>query len=705
MRIDETVKAILFHDIESNQDASCDDLVRDIRPELYADLVSPIRNRFHYLKRLKKNNPLEYIDQAAKARKIYKNIPDGQWTKQLPKDATEDAAITVPAPTESSSKQAEDPPYSPSNLESTWTSPRRATRSSTKKAAVTPTDPPPAAPIPVTSASTPSIVEPEPSVTPGLPPRPPSNKKKNKMTGTPKKSNATKATTTPSRKIRIFADINEAKESVDHPIDVDTDFPESHGHGIFVLEIPDAIQSNTSFGTYVSDEIKFVLEHLVDITDYNKIDAQLVLNGTALLINKPSVSSFFIHKYLKLLSLEAEHCQRTEDEFKFWLTAVTQDESRQVQSLLFVFPEGTVCTTDFASAEPSAPKSDMPVKLLLRELDTVIDIEGSQIQQIFYPGYFRLRVIPETSKMADAIEAPAKSLASAFEGMCHITNQTSQPSPRPQPPIPQPPIPQLSIGLPQAVVSNSLSIIAPPQVVASNSLSIAAVQSNAMVASSGLCLADRLAAAAVAQKAKSKSLTVRGRSLFGPSGQPPALVLPKEEPKPRGPRTLNLSDLPTYPAAPGGNSNMEVDDVFSTPASTPTVLPQFQANLNHDPNAAEQKRIYADRKKDGFKPTLDNGLLSDARIEQRKSKSSLKRQVALDRRRKKAELQARLAEARIAQEQQEQEQQDLTSASSSEDSLGTIATTDTLSHITQIEGDLKTEVEDGFKKIYTGDYN
>lgn len=221
-------------------------------------------------------------------------------------------------------------------------------------------------------------------------------------------------------KLSIFTDIDEAIGMVDHVIPVDTDYPESGGHGVHVLRVPESILTTTEHGTFVSDKIVFFLEDLVDITDYKKIKGQVVLHGTGFLLSKPSVPAYLRKYYNEVLAKEKIHCERTEHEFKTWLNGVTEDASRMQHDLLFLLPDGVECTTDMASTNPAAPTEDQSAFLFLREipLETENEDEGGPlIPQIFYPGYFKLRVVRKKAKPVDVKKAPIASLASAFQGM------------------------------------------------------------------------------------------------------------------------------------------------------------------------------------------------------------------------------------------------------------------------------------------------
>ena len=62
------------------------------------------------------------------------------------------------------------------------------------------------------------------------------------------------------------------------------------------------------------------------------------------------------------------------------------DKPRQEETILFLFREGMVCTTDFASAQPAPPSFDQSVKLVLRELPAQIQTDVSAVAQTFFPG-------------------------------------------------------------------------------------------------------------------------------------------------------------------------------------------------------------------------------------------------------------------------------------------------------------------------------
>lgn len=397
--LDNNLRSQLFCDIAANPRFSCEDIIQKVRPQVYSHFIGAVRNRYHYIKRQQKTKTVEEFQELWEThRAVIKDLPPDHWQKFADSQAS---PTSEPTPEETFSTEES---LSPSNLQSSWGSSNKEQPFSS-----TPQKPPRRSSrlgSPPLSTGTPSRRQPS-----AAPIATPSPTLRNKMPIPAKKK-------TQEPKLSIFADLYEAEELVDAMIDVDTDYPESHGHGVHVLRVPESILTTTDLGTFVSDKIQFVLEDLVDITDYKQFKGQLVLNGTAFLITKPSVPSYLLKYYVEVLAKEKTPCDRTEHEFKTWLNGVSKDASRCETNLLFVFPEGLVCSADMSSMNPSAPTEDQAVKLLLREVPLDTENEsGEHYPQVFYPGYFKLRVVRAKAKPVDLKKSPVASLADAFEGM------------------------------------------------------------------------------------------------------------------------------------------------------------------------------------------------------------------------------------------------------------------------------------------------
>lgn len=164
-----------------------------------------------------------------------------------------------------------------------------------------------------------------------LPPKQPEQKRTKPTANHKKKSNMA----TPSKKkdaaeetSLLFSSNEEAIEMVDHVIEADTDFPESHGHGFFCLRVPDALETSTTLGTCVSDELVIMAEDLIDLCDCENYNGQLVLNGRGFLLTKPSILNYLLKNCLALLSLEDKQCERTSHEFRVWISSIPRDKTR-----------------------------------------------------------------------------------------------------------------------------------------------------------------------------------------------------------------------------------------------------------------------------------------------------------------------------------------------------------------------------------------
>ncbi|CAB9505369.1 hypothetical protein SEMRO_229_G092850.1 [Seminavis robusta] len=694
MLLDKHTKAILHFDIEANEDYSCHDLVTKVRPELYADVVQGVRNRFHYLKRLKKNEPLNYLDVYSEAKKLHRAIPQDFWDKLAEKKKELEA------------KKAEDDAYSPSKLDELFsknsntdleeqedestpkptvvdeevpptvestppTTTIRRSRRLTKNAAPTPTPTKP--PLPASAPKSKDVFSPILST-------PIKKTKKETMAagpnGTPVKKGSAKKAPAPVNK-QIFDSVEEAEEMVDHLVQIDFDYPESMGHHLHSLRIPDSLLTKTSLGTYVSDEAKILLEDLIDLTDYENYQGLLVLNGKGFLVTLPAVSKFLMNQYHDLLELEKVKCEKTKQQFEFWISAVVKDKSRWNQTILCLFPEGVTCTTDFVSPEPQAPTSDQPVKLMLRELGLRTETkQGGTVPQIFYPGYFKLRIINDRPKMASVVDEPVQTLSSAFEGMCKIraggnvaadlpepmetTSSVAAPSPRPDV---QASSATIGAGSPFAGVRGLLEAVPKKQ-------------ADTPVPFLGASLFGIVSPPKPPSKAKSHPQVPKGKPKGAPKGAPklPTMPVPNVdlnawlEFKQKHPEMANSKPYTVgaaQAAAAGGGEGAQFYDAKETATPKTTYQPPIPSSTKkpflHVNTATEgtpfvfntmtaQQEIESNRK-GNFKPTVDSKNSSNDRIDNRMAKSSLKRAATLAKRRKRAELAARMEEQKAQDEE------------------------------------------------------
>jgi len=352
----------LHIDIEANPSASCHDII-SLNPNIYPDnLVVSIRNRYNYLKRLKRSNPSRYW-------KIYACV-------QASVDITEDTnETTVKAMADSDDAY----PDEQQSRHPTWAPPKKQTHGK---------------------------VQAEPSTEKGTQPLKRNTTKQNDASpfSSPLKEDMS----------MTFSSLEEAVNMVDDVIYVDFSFPEANSNGLFIQRL-DQIRSPS--GNELISLCKVMLYHIVDLRDFQKHSGLLVCGGAALLVEVPSVPFFLLEESLNLLNAEKNRCDRTEDLTAAAMNKIKRDPTRQTRSILLVFPEGVTCSADFSD---NAPTTDKKVKLALRNVESafVLGKKQAPCTQRCYPGCWQLRIL---KKEADVLKFDDEDnecdVLDAFQGM------------------------------------------------------------------------------------------------------------------------------------------------------------------------------------------------------------------------------------------------------------------------------------------------
>jgi hypothetical protein len=201
----------------------------------------------------------------------------------------------------------------------------------------------------------------------------------------------------------------------DEIIHVDLDRPEQNG-GFFVFRITDVKASN---GMELIDMIKIMLPHVVDLRDFSKYQAHLVLKGKALLIQQPTLPYYLLHEHEELLLTEKDKCVRTEQAHSVHANRVLEDSSRLVKSTLLVFPPGVLCSVDFTTA--ASATDGHKVKLYLRSLSTnsKLGTNDKETSQTFVPCYWLMRVLEDDRRLLklDSAGTGGDTLEDAMQGM------------------------------------------------------------------------------------------------------------------------------------------------------------------------------------------------------------------------------------------------------------------------------------------------
>lgn len=379
--ISSAVNAQLHRDIESkkHKTKTCAELVA-LRRDFYGGkYLRATQNRHLYLKKLKKENVKHY------------------WIVY-------NEAVLVAPPTEEDIAADEEVEYQEEEeTEETKATPsKRSTKRSTQRTSTPCANGSCETPQRATTAETPSS--------------------KAKMQSSTKKK---KATPVPTQMKSMFKSLEDAEDLVDESKDIDFDYPEACGHNLLFTRNEDMIPIQGPNAVFVSDEIEIMLQHLMDMRDFDKFKLLLVLNGTAFFLRYPKVCAAFIEDFTRVFETKA---QRGEDvimpakNFGYFASAITQDSDRNTASILFILPEGVVCTTDYKTPEPRPPTRDQLVKFAVDKVKVKTRLtskkKGSTTKmQTFKPGTWKVRVVSGTlGKQLNYMEEEEPDIADIYKG-------------------------------------------------------------------------------------------------------------------------------------------------------------------------------------------------------------------------------------------------------------------------------------------------
>ena len=193
---------------------------------------------------------------------------------------------------------------------------------------------------------------------------------------------------------------------VDEVIHVDLEFPEMNGDCFFIHRVNE-VRDPT--GTEMIDQIKIYLHHVVDIRDFKMHKAFLVLDGNAILVQKPTLPFFLLNDIEELFGLEETSCTRTHDAHAIHANRIKADDDCMVRSILLVLPEGLRCSdayADLIKKKKQKKGQHERIKLSLRYLESTFP-SGKQAEETvqgFYPAFWLLRILGSTRRMIKADE-------------------------------------------------------------------------------------------------------------------------------------------------------------------------------------------------------------------------------------------------------------------------------------------------------------
>ena len=213
---------------------------------------------------------------------------------------------------------------------------------------------------------------------------------------------------------------------------LDLEYPERLGDNIFIQEITEIDSKSKKFSL---DKLKVSIYSILDMKDYKKYFLTVVLEGTALLVEFPSIPDFMACKYKKIGKLEKKRCLRTERATAKMMTSITKKldgkegtpPPRLTRRVLVVLPQGMIVTDDFKKKEPFIPTVDIPMDYVRREfVDTdTIGSKKTRITQTFNPIYWELRIISAEDNELDHSDDDASSgedsLVARMSGQATIT--------------------------------------------------------------------------------------------------------------------------------------------------------------------------------------------------------------------------------------------------------------------------------------------
>jgi hypothetical protein len=206
--------------------------------------------------------------------------------------------------------------------------------------------------------------------------------------------------------------------TVDDVYVLDFDHPEANGFGILAFKVEDI---KSASGRFLYDKVKLILANgITDLADIPRIAGTIVLGGQAFHLAMPSIPDFMKEQYEELFKLDQVRCAKTEEQFELHINRISNDQGRSTHTTLFVLPDGYAFADDFDTANASPSIMDRTMRIVMRELQSKKALEpgGLPIPQIFYPGFFELRVL---SCNAASKELKSKSnvdsFASYFTGM------------------------------------------------------------------------------------------------------------------------------------------------------------------------------------------------------------------------------------------------------------------------------------------------
>lgn len=207
----------------------------------------------------------------------------------------------------------------------------------------------------------------------------------------------------------LFSSFEEAEDAADDVITVNFDYPEKNG-GFFIHRINNLHHPN---GEELMDQLKIILP-LVDARDFKTYKATLVLGGTAIYMETPSVPYFLLHNHQDIFLTESVSCNLTKDAHTVHANQIMNNGTRQIRSFLLVFPDGMKCTPFIETKKKNTHK----IQICVRRIEAQFEVGNAVTNQQFFPAYWLIRIHEDDKRMLKrtAEEEEEDSLAHAFRG-------------------------------------------------------------------------------------------------------------------------------------------------------------------------------------------------------------------------------------------------------------------------------------------------
>ena len=211
--------------------------------------------------------------------------------------------------------------------------------------------------------------------------------------------------------------------TVDDVYILDFENPEANGHGIFAFKVPDIKSAD---GRFLFDKVKIILTNgVTDLADIPKIAGVIVLGGQAFHLALPSVPEHLREQHDALFLLDDDRCAKTEEQFALHINRISNDPGRSMHTILFVLPDGHAFANDFVTPNASPSIMDQVTRVVVREcpVTKTIDPGGAVLSQVFYPGFFEMRVLScnAASKELKSKSKKVESFSTFFTGMKKVT--------------------------------------------------------------------------------------------------------------------------------------------------------------------------------------------------------------------------------------------------------------------------------------------